>query len=144
MVTVPAPESDQSETAQDKSDWISGVVDIIVNAIAKTRTYGTENAIRAVRALVYGLVALVFIAAALILIIIIAVRLADAYLPIGAGVGDATWAAHLLIGGLLAILGSGFWLNRKSEGMRWVNLALILDVGIIVVIICYGIIDFFV
>ena len=144
MVTVPAPESDQSETAQDKSDWISGVVDIIVNAIAKTRTYGTENAIRAVRALVYGLVALVFIAAALILIIIIAVRLADAYLPIGAGVGDATWAAHLLIGGLLAILGSGFWFNRKSEGMRWVNLALILDVGIIVVIICYGIIDFFV
>ena len=144
MVTVPAPESDQSETTQDKSDWISGVVDIIVNAIAKTRTYGTENAIRAVRALVYGLVALVFIAAALILIIIIAVRLADAYLPIGAGVGDATWAAHLLIGGLLAILGSGFWLNRKSEGMRWVNLALILDVGIIVVIICYGIIDFFV
>ncbi|MCQ3814930.1 MAG: hypothetical protein KTU85_11025 [Acidimicrobiia bacterium] len=144
MVTVPSAESDQTETTQDKSDWISGVVDIIVNAIAKTRTYGTENAIRAVRALVYGLVALVFIAAALILIIIIGVRLADAYLPIGAGVGDATWAAHLLIGGLLAILGSGFWFNRKSEGMRWVNLALILDVGIIVVIICYGIIDFFV
>ena len=95
------------------------------------------------RAIVYGLVALVFTTAALTLLIIIGVRLADAYLPIGSGVGDATWAAHLFIGGLLAILGFGFWLNRKIDGMRWVNSALILDALIIVAIVCYGIIDSF-
>lgn len=131
------------ETAPVENDWISGVVDAIVDNIGKVRTHGTENAIRAVRAIVYGLVALVFTTAALILLIIIGVRLADAYLPIGAGVGDATWAAHLFIGGLLAILGFGFWLNRKIDSMRWVILALILDAGIIVAIVCYGIIDSF-
>ena len=133
-----------SETAPAENDWISGVVDAIVDNVDKARTYGTENAIRAVRAIVYGLVALVFTTAALTLLVIIGVRLADAYLPIGAGVGDATWAAHLFIGSLLAILGFGFWLNRKSDGMRFVYLALILDALIIVVIVCYGIIDSFV
>ena len=132
-----------SETTPAEKDWISGVVDAIVDNIGKVRTHGTENAIRAVRAVVYGLVALVFVTAALTLLIIIGVRLADAYLPIGAGVGDATWAAHLFIGSLLAILGFGFWLNRKTEGLRWVNLALILDALIIVVVVCYGIIDSF-
>ncbi len=132
-----------SETTPAESDWISGVVDAIVDNIDKVRTHGTENVIRAVRAVVYGLVALVFVTAALTLLIIIGVRLADAYLPIGAGVGDATWAAHLFIGSLLAILGFGFWFNRKTDGLRWVNLALILDALIIVVIVCYGIIDSF-
>ena len=132
-----------SETTPAENDWISGVVDAIVDNIDKVRTHGTENAIRAVRAVVYGLVGLVFVIAALTLLIIIGVRLADAYLPIGAGVGDATWAAHLFIGSLLAVLGFGFWFNRKTDGLRWVNLALILDALIIVVIVCYGIIDSF-
>lgn len=132
-----------SETRTGEGDWISRAVGAIVDNIKKVRAHGTENAIRAVRAVVYGLVALVFVAAALTLLIIIGVRLADAYLPIGAGVGDATWAAHLFIGSLLAILGFGFWFNRKTEGLRWVNLALILDAGIIVVIVCYGIIASF-
>ena len=132
-----------SETAPAENDWISGVVDAIADNIDKVRTHGTENAIRVVRAIVYGLVALVFVTAALTLLIIIGVRLADAYLPIGAGVGDATWAAHLFIGSLLAILGFGFWFNRKTDGLRWINVALILDALIIVAIVCYGIIDSF-
>lgn len=131
------------ETAPVQNDWISGVVDAIVDNVDRVRTHGTENAIRLVRAVVYGLVALVFTAAALTLLTTVGVRLADAYLPIGSGVGDATWAAHLFIGGLLAILGFGFWLNRKIEGKRWVTLALILDAIIIVAIVCYGIIDSF-
>ena len=136
-------EAMNDETSPVENDWISGVVDSIVDNVDKVRTHGTENAIRVVRAIVYGLVALVFTTAALTLLIIIGVRLADAYLPIGSGVGDATWAAHLFIGGLLAILGFGFWLNRKIDGMRWVNSALILDGLIIVAIVCYGIIDSF-
>ncbi len=136
-----------SETMASESapadDWISGVVDAIVDNVDKVRTHGTENAVRAVRAIVYGLVALIFTTIVLVLLIIIGVRLADAYLPIGAGVGDATWAAHLFIGSLLAILGFGFWFNRRTDDTRWIKLALILDVAIIVVIVCYGIIDSF-
>ncbi len=141
--TSSARSASGSKSENNQSDWIASVVSTIVETIKKIRIYGTENIIRAVRAIVYGLVALVFVTAALILLIIIGVRLADAYLPIGAGVGDATWTAHLFIGGLLAILGGGFWLNRKSASMRWINLALIVDAGIIVVIVCYAIIDSF-
>lgn len=132
-----------AETNPAEKDWISGVVDAIVDNVDKVRTHGTENAIRVVRAVVYGLVALTFVVTALALLIIIGVRLADAYLPIGAGVGDATWAAHLFIGSLIAILGFGFWFNRKTEDLRWVKLALAIDTVIITVIVCYGIIDSF-
>ncbi len=131
------------ETAPVENDWISGVVDAIVDNVDRVRAHGTENAIRLVRAIVYGLVALVFTAAAVTLLVIIGVRLADAYLPIGSGVGDATWAAHLFIGGLLAIPGFGFWLNRKTEGTRLVTMALVLDAVIVTAIVCYGIIDSF-
>lgn len=132
-----------AETTSTEQDWISGVVDKIVGNIDKARKHGTENVIRAVRTIVYGLLALVITVAAVTLLIIIGVRLADAYLPIGSGSGDATWAAHLFIGGLLAVLGFGFWLNRKVEGLRWVRLALIVDLAVVVVIVCYGIIDSF-
>ena len=89
----------------------------------------------------FGLVAVVFGFAALILTVVILVRIADAYLPIGAGVGDATWAAHLLIGGLLSVLGFGLWLSRKKEGFARVWMAVVLDGLILIAIVCYGIVD---
>ena len=64
-------------------------------------------------------------------------RQADAYLPIGAGVGDATWAAHLFAGSLLSILGLGAWLSRRSSSRPLLGAA-ILDLVIIVVVVCYG------
>jgi hypothetical protein len=63
--------------------------------------------------------------------------MADAYLPIGAGVGDATWAAHLFAGGLLSILGIGAWLSRRSSNRPLLGAA-VLDLVIIVVVVCYG------
>ena len=131
-----------AEPAQTgERDWIDSAVDTIVDTVDKAREKGTDNVIKMAKGLVYGLVAIVFGLAALILITTILVRLADAYLPIGAGVGDATWAAHLFIGGLLSILGLGLWLSRKSESMRWVGMAAVIDFLIVVAIVCYGIID---
>ena len=92
-----------------------------------------------VRGIVFGLVGIVFGVAAIVFTVVVMVRLADAYLPIGAGVGDATWAAHLFIGTLLAVLGFGLWGCRKGESITRLWMALIVNVGIVLVIICYGI-----
>jgi len=128
--------ADDTPTVQD--DWIVGATDSIIGYVDKARTMGTDNAVRALRGIVFGLVALVFGVAAMIISVAMLVRLADAYLPIGNGVGDATWAAHLLIGSLLAILGFGFWASRKTTGMRNVALAAVIDLVIVVVIACYA------
>ncbi len=132
------------ETTTPGDDWVDGAVDTIVDVVGKVRHLGTENIIRLMRAVVYGLVALVFGVAAIILTIALLVRLADAYLPIGAGVGDATWAAHLLIGSLLAIFGFGLWLSRRAKSsLRWMWAALVTDAAILVAIVCYGIVQAF-
>ncbi len=130
------------ETTSDATaepDWVSNAVDSIVDVVDKARTKGTENAIVAARGVVFGLVASVFALAALVFVVVILVRMADAYLPIGAGVGDATWAAYLFIGGLFSILGFGMWASRKTEGMSRVALAGVLDLVIVVVIVCYAV-----
>jgi hypothetical protein len=130
------------ETTSDvtaEPDWVSNAVDSIVDVVDTARTKGTENAIVAARGVVFGLLASAFALAALVLVVVILVRLADAYLPIGSGVGDATWAAYLFIGGLLSILGFGMWASRKTEGTSRVVLAAVLDLVIVVVIVCYGI-----
>ncbi len=127
------------ETPTQQDDWIVGATDSIIGYVDKARSLGTDNAVTALRAIVFGLVAIVFGLAALIFSVVLLVRVADAYLPIGNGVGDATWAAHLLIGSLLSILGFGFWAGRKRTGMGSVVTAGVIDLIILVVIGCYGI-----
>ena len=117
------------------ADWVVEKVD----AVKRTTT---DNAVVTVRAIVYGLVVAVLATAALVLLVTVLVRMADAYLPIGSGVGDATWAAHLVIGSLLTIIGFGAWASRRGEGTPTPLIAaVVVDVAIIVVIVVIGIID---
>ena len=128
--------TEQTPTAQD--DWIVGATDSIIGYVDKARSLGTDNAVRALRGIVFGLVAIDIGIAAVIFTVVHLERMADAYLPIGAGVGHATWAAHLFICGILAILGFGLWASRKTSSMRNFVIAAVLDVIIIVVIACYA------
>jgi len=128
--------ADDTPTGQD--DWIAGAADSIVGYVDKARSIGTDNAVIALRAIVFGLVAVVFGIAAVIFSVVLLIRIADAYLPIGAGVGDATWAAHLLIGAMLAMLGFGLWASRKTTSMRNFWIAGVVDLLVLVVIGCYA------
>lgn len=129
--------AEESTTAQD--DWIANTTNSIIDVIDKAKVKGTDNVVLAARGLVFGLVAMVFGIAAVIFSVVVMVRLADAYLPIGAGVGDATWSAHLFIGTLLAVFGFGLWGCRKGEGMSRLIAAGAVNLVIIVVVVCYGI-----
>ena len=119
-------------------DWAVKQTDRVVDLVDTVKGYTTDKAVVILRALVFGLVIMVLAMAALIMFVTIAIRMADAYLPIGNGVGDATWAAHLFVGGLLSILGLGAWLSRRSSNQP-LAFAAVLDLVIVVVIICYGI-----
>lgn len=134
-----AEETITTDAASQGPDMVTGLVDRVLDLIDRVREVGTENAVRAVRALVFGLVAMIFVIASLIFSVVLAVRVADAYLPIGTGVGDATWAAHLYIGGMLSIFGFGFWSSRRNTGMGRVVIAAMLVLTITVVIVSYAI-----
>ena len=120
-------------------DWPADLADRIVSVIGTVRSRTTDNVVRVARAMVYGLVAVAAAAALVVLLTIIAVRLADAYLPIGDGVGSATWAAHGFIGLLVSILAGGAWRARHST-FRPLKSAIILDVVLIVAVVFYGVI----
>ncbi len=132
-----APESDPN------SDWSAQQADRIVDLVDTVKGYTTDKAIIALRAIVFGLVIAVLAIAAILMLVTVLVRMADAYLPIGGGVGDAAWAAHLFIGSLLSILGLGSWMSRRNS-TRPLKVAVGVDIAVIITIVCYGIIQAFI
>ena len=122
---------------ETEPDWAARQADRVIDVIDKVKAQTTDRAVTVLRAVVFGLVIAVLGIAAATIFLIAVVRMADAYLPIGAGVGDATWAAHLFAGSLLSILGLGAWLSRRSSSRPLLGAA-ILDLVIIVVVVCYG------
>ncbi len=109
MATSNSPKSTTPDWSDEKTDQLVEFIDTV-----KTRT--TDNVVIIARALVYGLVISVLALASVIILVTVLVRMADAYLPIGSGVGDAVWAAHAFIGGMLSVLGLGAWMSRRGEG----------------------------
>lgn len=93
-------------------DWLVGewpvqAVDRIESVIGSVRRKTTGPAIVASRALVYGLVALMFVAIAGILLLIAVLRGLDALLP--------TWAVQMIIGGVLSLAGFFCWSRRITK-----------------------------
>ncbi len=140
MATDESASRERPQLSLGSDDWPTTVADKIVEFVDAVRVQTTDRAVFVLRAVVYCLVAVVAAIAAVVLLAVVAVRLADAYLPIGAGVGSATWAAHGFIGLLVSILGFGAWRARTGSA-RPVYIAIIIDVVIIVGVVFYGVID---
>ena len=131
----------QNDAGPDWSDQKAGqLVDFIDTVKGRT----TDNVVIIARALVYGLVISVLAFASVIILVTVSVRMADAYLPIGSGVGDAVWAAHAFIGAMLSILGLGAWLSRRGEGTpKPLIIAAAIDGLVLVSLLLFGIISQF-
>lgn len=121
------------------SPWIdpAALTDRVIDTVDRVKEKTTDNAVLALRVLVFGLVISVLAIATLLMTVIMLVRLFDAYLPIGAGVGDATWAAHGFTGIIFCVLGLGAWLSRRSS-TKPLAISAIVDLVFIVVVVCYG------
>lgn len=117
--------------------WPGEAADRVVQIVSAVKDKTTGNVVLAVRAAVYGLVAVAGAIGLLVLLTVAAVRLADAYLPIGDGVGSATWAAHLFVGIAFMVVGAGLWKARTGSA-KPIYAALIVDAAILVGIVFYG------
>ena len=140
MADPESPGRDRPPLSVGPDDWPSTVADRIVELVDAVRTRTTDRVVLLVRAAVYCLVATVAATAVVVLLTVTAVRLADAYLPIGAGVGSATWAAHGFIGMMLTILGFGAWRARSGSATP-VYVALILNALVVVAVVFYGVVQ---
>ena len=121
-------------------DWPTQAADTVVRLVDDVKAKTTDNVVLLVRAIVYGLVILVLGLAIVVMLTVALLRVADAYLPIGDGVGSATWAAHGLLGLLLSVLGLGAWFSRTGSTKPLI-VAAIVDVAILIAIVFYGVID---
>ena len=139
MADSEPPSRERPALSLGSDDWPATVAGKIVDVVDAVRVQTTDRAVFLLRALVYCLVAGVAAIAAVALLAIVSVRLADAYLPIGDGVGSATWAAHGFIGLLVSIIGLGAWKARTGSA-KPVYAAMILDALIIVGVVFYGVI----
>ncbi len=134
------PSRDRPPLSIGPDDWPATVAGRIVEAVDAVRTRTTDRVVFLVRAVVYCLVVGVVAIAAVVLLIVATVRLADAYLPIGAGAGSATWAAHGFVGLLVTIMGFGAW-RARSGSPKPMYAALVANTVLIVAVVFYGVIQ---
>lgn len=111
-----ATEQGRQQATTDGTDWPTKLTDLVIDKVDQVKHRTTDNAVLALRVLVFGMVISVLAIATLLMSVIALVRFADAYLPIGSGVGDATWAAHGFVGIVFSLLGLGAWMSRRGEG----------------------------
>lgn len=140
MADADTDSRDRPSLSFGSDDWPATVADKIVEVVDKVRVQTTDRAVLVLRAVVYCLVAAVAAVAVVVLLTIVAVRMADAYLPIGGGVGSATWAAHGFIGLMVSILGLGAWRARAGSA-KPIYAALILDAAIVIGVVFYGVVS---
>ena len=106
---------DLSTTRVRTDDWPAQATDTIVRVVGTASDKVTGPITTAARALVYGLFAGVLGLAALVLVSILLVRLADNYLPDAVFGKEHVWAAHLLIGLLFLVSALLLWSKRKPQ-----------------------------
>jgi hypothetical protein len=96
-------------------DWPAEAADTIVRVVGQVRDKTTGPAITVARGVVYGLLAGIVGAMALVLLAIMAVRLIDVYLPESVTGDDNTWVAHALVGLLFVVAGLVLWSRRSPR-----------------------------
>lgn len=89
------------------SDWTTQATDAIEKAVVAVRERTVEPAQAAAKAVVYGLLAAVFVAGALVLASLGIFRLVASYMPGG------IWATHTLFGGIFTVAGAFCWAQRN-------------------------------
>jgi hypothetical protein len=84
--------------------WADELSSYVIDGVAWLRAMTTARALTALRALVYGIVILVALVAALVFLIIALVRIWDVYVPIEP-LGRRIWLGYVVFGGLFFIAG---------------------------------------
>lgn len=86
-------------------NWAPDLADTVERMVGKVRTVATDNAVKASRGVVFGVLALIAALVALPLIVILAVGLFREILGIWLSHGRAVWVSYMVMGSVLMIIG---------------------------------------
>ena len=111
-LNIPSDSPEPGSGLGPVGDWLGGewpaqAAEQIESVVNSVRRKTTGPAIVASRALVYGLVTLVFVGVAGMMLLIAVLRGLDALMP--------TWAVELLVGLVLCVAGLGCWTRRTGK-----------------------------
>ncbi len=95
-------------------NWAPDLTDQIAGLIGKVRDKTTNNAVKAVRAVVFGLIGLFLGIVALILSLIVVTRGLQSLFDIWFEWGKAVYVSYLVFGGILTVLGMLLMTKRHS------------------------------
>ena len=106
---------DLSTTRVRTDDWPAQATDTIVKVVGTASDKVTGPVTTAARAIVFGLFAGILGTAALVLVSILVVRVANNYLPDAWFGEEHVWAAHLLVGLVFCGIALVLWAKRKPQ-----------------------------
>jgi hypothetical protein len=101
---------------EPERDWSAQAADTIESVVGSVRDKTTGPALTVARAVVYGTFAALVGAAALVMLIVAAVRVIDSYLPDSVFGEDHMWATYLLLGLVFVLVGGVMWMRRHGGG----------------------------
>ena len=113
--STPARTARLPGAAAPDNDWPAQAADTIERVVGTVRDKTTGPAITAARGLVYGLFAGLVSVVAAVLLIVMAVRLLDNYLPDAWFGEDHMWAVYLILGVLFLLVAAILWPRRRPR-----------------------------
>jgi len=96
-------------------DWPAQATDSIVKVVGTVQQKVTGPVTTIARGIVFGTFALVLGAASFALVIILAVRVLNNYLPDAVFGENHVWAAYMIVGVLLCIIAIVLWTMRQPK-----------------------------
>jgi len=102
------PDERAPARTDDKVDWAKETADRIESVVVGIRSKTADPLDRIVRIVVYGIVAAVLAATAVVLLVAAVVRAVDVAIP------GEVWLAHAVIGGIFTIAGLFLWTRRRT------------------------------
>lgn len=95
-------------------NWASDLTTQITEVVGNVRDKTTNNAIKAVRAVVYGLLGLILGFVAVVLLLVVLTRGLQSLLDIWMGWDTAVYVSYFIIGGILTLAGMLLMSKRRA------------------------------
>jgi hypothetical protein len=95
-------------------NWARDVSDQIISVVGKFRDLTTDNAIKVVKGVAFGLMGLFLGVTTIILLLIIVTRGLQSFLDIWLEWDKSVWASYFIIGGILTVSGWLLMSRRHS------------------------------
>lgn len=95
-------------------NWAADVTNQITSVVGNVRDKTTGNVVRAVRAVVFGLLAAFLGLFAVVLLVVILTRALQSLLDIWVGWATAVWISYLFLGAIFVLVGLFLMSKRNS------------------------------